>query len=128
MSKYISISLDSLSRKEEAFLSVARYLAAKSSARRKHGAVVVKSGRVIGTGFNKDRNNPMIVSPEHIKTQCSTHAEVDAIKDANYNVSGASLYVARVNRHGQDRNSRPCGYCEVVIKKSNIKKVIYTEG
>lgn len=128
MSKYISISLDSLSRKEEAFLSVARYFASKSAARQKHGAVIVKSGRVIGTGFNKDRNNPMIVSPEHIKTQCSIHAEVDAIRDANHNVAGANLYVARVNRHGQDRNSKPCRYCEEVIKKSKIKKVIYTEG
>lgn len=128
MSTGISISSVKLSKRESSFLSVARYFASKSTARRKHGAVVVKSGRVLGTGFNKDRNNPMIVSPEHIKTQCSTHAEVDAIRDANYNVNGAVLYVARINRHGEDRNSKPCSYCEVVIMKSNIKKVIYTEG
>lgn len=128
MSKDIYTSFASLSRREAAFLSVARYLASKSLARRKHGAIVVKSGRVLGTGFNKDRNNPMIVSPEHIKTQCSVHAEVDAIRDANYNVDGAVLYVARINRHGEDRNSKPCKYCQDVISKVKIKKVIYTEG
>lgn len=117
-----------LSNREKAYLSVARYFATKSKARRMHGAVVVKSGRVIGTGFNKDRNNPYYVSPEHIKTHCSVHAEVDAIRDASWNVKGAVLYVARVNNRGEDRNSKPCTRCEAVIKESQIKKVIYTIG
>lgn len=121
-------SIDMLSKSEEAFLSVARYMSRKSMARQKHGAVVVKSGSVLGIGYNKDRNRPWQVSPEHIKTHCSSHAEVEAIKDANWNVKGAVLYVARVNRQGIDRNSKPCNYCEDVIKAAQIKKVIYTEG
>jgi deoxycytidylate deaminase len=115
-----------LSKNEEAFLSVARYFAAKSASRRKHGAVVVKSGRVVGTGYNKDRNSPLFVSPEHIKTHCSRHAELEAVRDANWNVRGAVLYVARVNNEGKDRNSKPCGLCEAMIRETQIKKVIYT--
>lgn len=118
----------SLSKREEAFLSVARYIAEKSEARQKHGAIIVKSGRVIGTGYNKNRNNPDYVSPEHIKIHCSVHAEIDAIRDAKWRVKGAVLYVARVNRYGQDRNSKPCERCEVVIEETEIKKVIYTTG
>ena len=117
-----------LSKSEKAYLSVARYFATKSKARRMHGAVVVKSGRVIGTGFNKDRNNPYYVSPEHIKTHCSVHAEVEAIRDAGWNVKGAVLYVARVNRRGEDQYSKPCIRCQVVIEETQIKKVIHTEG
>lgn len=117
-----------LSNKEKAYLSVARYFASKSKARRMHGAVVVKSGRVVGTGFNKDRNNPYYVSPEHIKTHCSVHAEVDAIRDANWNVRGAVLYVARINSQGMDRDSKPCTRCQIVIEEAQIKKVIYTIG
>lgn len=117
-----------LSNREKAYLSVARYFASKSKARRMHGAVVVKSGRVIGTGFNKDRNNPYYVSPEHIKSHCSVHAEVDAIRDAGWNVKGAVLYVARVNNSGIDRNSKPCIRCQSVIDAAEIKKVIYTTG
>ena len=117
-----------LSNRESSFLSVARYIAGKSASRQKHGAVVVKSGRVLGTGFNKDKNHPMSVSPEHIKTHCSRHAEVEAIRDANFAVEGATLYVARVNRQGQDRNSKPCIYCQAVIESTKIKKVIYTES
>jgi deoxycytidylate deaminase len=115
-----------LSKSEEAFLSVARYFATKSLSRRRHGAVLVKSGRVIGTGYNKNRNSPLFVSPEHIKTHCSRHAELEAIRDAKWNVKGAVLYVARVNNQGKDRNSKPCGLCEAMIRETQIKKVIYT--
>lgn len=115
-----------LSKRERAFLSVARYLASKSESKQKHGAIVVKGGSVLGTGYNKDRNHPDNVSPEHIKTHCSVHAEVEAIRDAGWNVKGAVLYVARVNRFGEDRYSKPCDRCEVVIFETQIKKVIYT--
>jgi deoxycytidylate deaminase len=117
-----------LSNSERSFLSVARYMAEKSTSRQKHGAIVVKSGRVLGTGYNKNTNNPYIVSPEHVKTHCSRHAEIEAIRDANWNVKGAVLYVARVNSQGVDRNSKPCSRCQVVIDETQIKKVIYTEG
>lgn len=117
-----------LSNREKAFLSVAKYLATKSTARQKHGAVVVKGGRVLGTGFNKDRNHPDFVSPEHIKTHCSVHAETEAIRDAGWNVKGSVLYVARVNRQGKDRNSKPCDRCMAIIEETQIKKVIYTRS
>lgn len=120
--------IDTLSRREKSFLAVARYMASKSESRRKHGAIVVKSGRVLGTGYNKDTNNPYTVSPEHIKTHCSRHAEIEAIRDANWNVRGATIYVARINNSGEDRYSKPCGYCERVIIDTEIKKVIYTES
>lgn len=115
-----------LSKTDRAYLSVARYFATKSKSRNTHGAVVVKGGRIMGTGFNKDRNHPRVVSPEHIKTDCSYHAEEVAIKESGDNVRGARIYVARVNRHGQDRDSEPCSRCLTLIKKAGIKKIIYT--
>jgi deoxycytidylate deaminase len=115
-----------LSNREEAFLSVARYFASRSQSRKKHGAVIVKSGSVVGTGYNKNKNHPLFISPEHIKAHCSRHAEVEAIRDAGKNVKGSVLYVARVNRQGKDRNSKPCKLCEALIKQSQIKRVIYT--
>ena len=91
-----------------------------------HGAVVVKSGRVVGTGFNKFRNHPTIIEPHKIKRHCSRHAEQVAIKQAGKHAKGAILYVARVNRQGLDRNSQPCNICSTIIETSGIKKVIYT--
>lgn len=115
-----------ISNRDNAYLSVARYFAKKSMAKKMHGAIVVKSGRVLGTGFNKNRNNPNIVSPEHIKTDCSYHAEELAIRDAGSDVRGAIIYVARVNKNGQDRDSMPCPKCFNLIQDSGIKRIIYT--
>ena len=100
----------------------------RSPCTQKHGAVIVKGGSVIGVGYNKDRNHPDRVSPEHIKSHCSVHAEIDAIRDAGWNVKGAVLYVARINKQGKDRHSKPCSRCEVVIQETQIKKVIYTRN
>ena len=115
-----------LSNRDKSFLSVARYFAKKSNAKNTHGAVVVKSGRVLGTGWNKNRNHPTIVSPEHIKSDCSYHAEEVAIREAGDDLKGAILYVARVNKHGEDRNSKPCPKCRRLINESGIKRVVYT--
>lgn len=116
-----------LSNRDRAYLSVARYCAAKSVARNTHGAVVVKGGRVLSTGWNKNRNHPAIVSPEHIKTDCSYHAEEVAIKEAGEeNVRGAIIYVARVNKNGHDRDSKPCSKCASLIEKVGIKRVVFT--
>lgn len=115
-----------LSKKDVSFLNMARYFAEKSEENKKHGAIVVKSGRVVGTGFNKFKNSPDIIPEELIKVHCSRHAEEVAIKEAGKNSRGAILYVARVNKHGEDRNSRPCSVCSNLITSSGIKKVIYT--
>lgn len=80
---------------------------------------------MLSTGMNKERNHPMVVSSEHIKSHCSVHAEVDALKKAG-DVRGATMYIARVNKRGQDRNSRPCDKCYDNIINAGIKKIVYT--
>lgn len=115
-----------LSKKDVSFLNMARYLAEKSEEKKKHGAIVVKSGRVVGSGYNKFKNHPDVIPEALIKFHCSRHAEEVAIKEAGDNAKGAILYVARVNRQGIDRNSKPCNICASLIKRSGIKKVIYT--
>lgn len=120
------LGTDMFSKREKSFLSVARYFAGKSSQRYRHGAVIIKGGSVIGTGYNKGRNNPNYISPEHIKSDGSYHAEEVAIKNAGESIQGATIYVARINKTGQDRDSRPCKKCMAVIKDAGIKKVIYT--
>lgn len=116
-----------LSKRDRSYLSVARYCATKSIARNTHGAVIVKGGRVVATGWNKNRNHPTIVSPEHIKTKCSYHAEEVAIREAGEsNVRGAVIYVARINKSGADRDSKPCPKCATLIRQVGIKRVVFT--
>jgi len=74
------------------------------------GAVVVLDGKVIGKGFNK----------RETKHDISSHAEIEAIKDAeatlnNWRLSGATLYVTL----------EPCLMCAGAILQSRISKVVF---
>jgi pyrimidine deaminase RibD-like protein len=91
----------------------------------KHGAVIVRGGSVISTGINRFKNHPMTVSPEHIKKWCSVHAEMDAIRKLK-DAKGATIYVARIGKMGNQALSRPCNNCYHAIKKAGITKIVYT--
>lgn len=120
----------SVSSRDRAFLEVARHLASRSTEPNKHGAVLMRGGRVLSTGINSKRNDPLVVASEHIKSGCSEHAEAAAFRRAagksEDHLKGATLYVARVNNHGQDRDSRPCPACMELIRLYKVKKVVYT--
>jgi deoxycytidylate deaminase len=115
-----------LSKKEKKFINLAKLLAEHSIEKQKHGAVVVKSGRVVGTGFNKFKNHPRVIEELFIKKYCSRHAEEVAIRQAGIHSKGATLYVARINNSGISRNSKPCEECSNLIDDAGIKKVVYT--
>lgn len=92
----------------------------------RHGAVIVKSGNVLGVGVNVDKNHPSIMSPEHIKPHCSVHAEVAAMKRVKGDLRGATIYVARVSKAGLPALSRPCFACARAIDAAGIKKVVWS--
>lgn len=93
--------------------------------KQRHGAVVVKSGRVMSVGINKWRNHPEIIEKDKIKQECSVHAEVDALSRVS-DSRGATIYIARVNRLGNIGLSRPCDNCHLAIIDAGISKIIYT--
>jgi deoxycytidylate deaminase len=115
-----------LSKKDLSFLSVARAFATESDLRKKHGAVVVRGGSVVGVGRNKHRNDPAYLPEDVVREHTSYHAEEIAIRQAGENTKGATIYIARVNNQGEDRNSRPCLPCSLLIKEAQIKKIVYT--
>lgn len=117
-----------LSKKQKAYMNVARFLATKSDLRHKHGAVVVKSGRVLGMGYNKHRNSPSVIMEGRHRLDCGYHAEAVAIKEAGEKARGATIFVARINRNGSDLLSKPCENCQKLIEESGIKNVIFTRS
>ncbi len=74
------------------------------------GAIIVKDGQIIGRGHNhREKNNDI-----------SSHAEIEAIKEAesninNWRLDGAILYVTL----------EPCLMCAGAILQSRISKVFF---
>ena len=113
-----------LSKSEKAHLARAVNVAKTSTENNLHGAVIVRGGRVLAVGVNSFRNDPNTVSTP--KRESSIHAEIAALKAMGNTAKGATIYVARVNRQGEERMSKPCTNCMDAIVKAGIKKIIYT--
>lgn len=108
---------------------MAAELSALSTCRHKHGAVLVNHGKVVGIGVNVLRNDPSRMSAEHIKLYAGIHAEDAAIRAASAaSARGGVLYVARTNKRGARRLSKPCNKCAGLIEAAGIKRAVYTDA
>ena len=100
------------------FLERALGVASTSTCKQRHGAIVVKHGRVLGSGTNRRRNDPRYVDWR----SSSIHAEITAMRRAGF-PTRATIYVARINRIGEARYSKPCANCQEVLDSFKIKVV-----
>lgn len=90
------------------------------------GAVVVRSGSVLGTGSNRHRNDPATAYGVE-RSGWSTHAEeacLRTIRDGR--ARGATIYVARISPAGEARLARPCAACQDAARQAGITKMVYT--
>jgi deoxycytidylate deaminase len=115
-----------LSRSQRSFLDLATKVAETSDVNRQHGAVVVRGGRVLSVGINRYRSRHTTVSEStEYDPNISTHAEADALSRVP-DPRGATIYVARVDKQGRPRFSRPCENCTNLLEEAGVKRVIYT--
>lgn len=94
----------------------------------RHGALIVRGGSVISMGVNHDRNFPTVFGDLSLaQSFASVHAEISALNQTK-NPEGAVIYIARVNKAGIPRMSRPCDRCFIKLIQAGIKEIIYTIG
>ena len=88
------------------------------------GAVVVKGGRVLSTGYNEIRWNQRFQKE-------NVHAEEAAIvklltAGRPSSLIGADIYVSRFTRGGAIGLAKPCLSCQRLIQASGIRRAYYT--
>jgi tRNA(Arg) A34 adenosine deaminase TadA len=109
-----------VSNKDVSFIAAASRIAQTSNNRFRVGAIVVKSGRVMGGSPNITRR-----SPRTPPNRFSTHAEIAAI-NVSSDCSRATLYIARLNNSDMYSISKPCAWCMQKIIQSGITRVVHT--
>lgn len=120
------------------FLALAIKIANNAENNYRHGAVMVKGGRVLAMAPNIYKNTPTIFEREYpnnlemqkesIREHCSVHAEARVVKMVGADVChGATIYVARVNNKGESLMSKPCDKCYELLTEVGIKTVVYTD-
>jgi deoxycytidylate deaminase len=114
-----------LSVQDRARLDRAKNVAATSDCRYMHGAVAVRGGRILAVGINSYRNTfPLFdMVPPYGR---SLHAEEACLKALGGEADGVTMYVARVNRRGEEMMSKPCNACTQLLRDAGVKKVVYT--
>lgn len=97
-----------------------------SESHQQHGAAIYKGGSLMSIGVSVVKNDPLYVG--EATRNPATHAEALAIRACGpIDLSNATIYVARVNNHGEPRLSKPCPDCQSAIDKAEIKRVVYTQ-
>jgi len=114
-----------LSKKQRSFLNIAAKTAHASELNQRHGAVIVKSGRVLAIGLNKKRNYDLVTTSKVNNGDFTVHAEIDALSRVS-NPEGATIFIARVNVNGVEMLSRPCDRCAQALADARVKNIIYT--
>jgi tRNA(Arg) A34 adenosine deaminase TadA len=118
-------------KKIKRYFSLARNVAFNSDyGKIRHGALLVKGGSVINTCWNKDKFcsfGSRFRDPD--RGHATIHAELGCILGMPRSVTiGADIYVCRINKRGQFRNSKPCAMCHAALKHVGVKRVFYTTG
>ena len=126
--------------KDTYFLNIAAEVAKRSTClRRQYGAVIVKDGVIISTGYNgaargepnccdvgvcwREANN--IPHGERYELCKAVHAEMNAIISADGDrMIGSTLYLAGFENGDRIMEPGPCLMCARAIKKAQIENVI----
>lgn len=105
------------------FFDLAKRLADHSEHHQhKIGAVIVQGNRILGVGFNRLKTH---TKSNH--SHRSMHAELSAILNSKQeSFKKASIYVYRENKAGMLAQSKPCSFCQVLLKTVGIQDVFYT--
>lgn len=88
------------------------------------GAVIVKSGNILSTGYNELRPSKTIGTT-------TLHAEAAAIKKLLERgdfkgLAGSTLYVTRFTRGGHIGLAAPCTSCMGLIRSVGIRRVLFS--
>ena len=128
---------------DDYYLGIAKAVSVRSTCIRKHyGAVIVKNGEIISTGYNNPpRGEPHCWTCTKRKNgkdastyiDCpAVHAEMNAIISASRSeMLGADLYLAGYDITGDEPvecEAWPCEICLRLIKNAGIDRIINSKG
>lgn len=101
------------------FVDIAVAAALRAEGDFRHGAVLMRGGRVLSRASNKHSGDN--------RTRLSTHAEENALRHVRRcDAVGATMIVVRVNRTGDTRMSRPCPRCARLSSKLGVRVVYFS--
>ena len=115
--------------KNKRYIELAKRVAEQSNyGKFRHGAVLVKGNSVRSVSCNKHRHCSFGARfRKEGFGEATLHAELGEILGMDRSVTqGADVYVARINKEGEARISKPCSMCEAAMRHVGVRRVYYT--
>jgi tRNA(Arg) A34 adenosine deaminase TadA len=124
-----------INRKDIKFINQAAKMCILSTENYQIGAVLVCKNKVVSVGYNTNRNsslqfkytykrgyNPVLFyTPIHAEISC-----LQKIKHLDLDMSKSIMYVCRLGRNGELRNSKPCVACMAAMRDFGVKYIVYS--
>lgn len=110
------------------WINLAKKMALKSNyIKYRMAAICIKSGRIIGVGFNKHKDG---YAKDKKYFQRDHHAELDLILSIDKDIlKGSEVYVAGLTRAGSCVwSSKPCPICQQNLKQHGIKAAYFHDS
>jgi len=132
--------------KDEYYLNIAKTVALRGTClRRNYGAIIVNNDAQVSAGYTGSprgfpnccdlgsclRNEYNIPSGERYDICRSVHAEENAVINAartGAEINGAKIYVAGIDKDGNEVGAIPCKRCKKVIINSGIEEIIMRDS
>ena len=102
--------------------------AKNSEAKFRHAAICLdKRGHILSYATNSRKTHPL--QAEYAKRigkiqKVSLHAEIAALIRARDDIE--TVVVARINKRGELRNSRPCPICRLALEEAEVKEIWFS--
>ena len=126
-----------LTNSQKSFFYIAKKVSELSTFHRKNvkiGCLIVSGHRIISSGYNSDKTNPIQKKYNRLRFSEETphrlHAEISALlpllnnKDIDF--SKVKIFTYREKADHSLGKSRPCKSCMALIKDLGIKHIYYT--
>ena len=126
-----------LTNSQKSFFDIAKKVSELSTFHRKNvkiGCLIVSGHRIISSGYNSDKTNPIQKKYNRLRFSVETphklHAEISALlpllnnKDIDF--SKVKIFTYREKADHSLGKSRPCKSCMALIKDLGIKNIYYT--
>ena len=124
-----------LTKSHRAYFNAAKSMSELSDFRQYHiGAVAVLGHKIVSSGYNSYKTNPMQKRLNtrrfDVDTNHTVHAELACllplINRRDINFSNVSLYIHRQHKSGDLAMARPCASCMALLRSLGIRHIYYT--
>lgn len=124
-----------LTKSHRTYFEAAKAVSELSDFKQQHiGCVAVCGHKIISSGYNSCKTNPMQkrlnIHRFEADTPATIHSELACllplIKRKDVNFSNVTLYIYREHKSGSLALAKPCASCEALIRSLGIRSIYYT--